>query len=133
MPTLGGVDYSIILDRLKTESGAEVARSLGVSKQRISEVKAWGAKQAGVGQPEAESASDAAALRRELSRLLPVKQRARAMVNLVKDDSVPASARARMLERIDALCGIHEAPPERESTKPLISIVALPADLTFSR
>lgn len=134
-----------IVNRLQVgESVRSIATATGVAKQRISEIR----KQAGlapgtftttardagpVNAPkEKAKLNDAGKLRSTLSRLLPVKERAALMVDLVKSKDVPAATRARLLERIDALCGIHEAPPERETNKPLFEIEGLPSDLSFS-
>lgn len=122
------------------ETGRSIALSLGVSPQRVSEVRKRIPNSAPTptppardAVPETEDESDAGKLRSALSQMLPVRERARLMVALVKDKEVPAATRARLLERIDSLCGIHEAPPERESTKPLFEIEGLPADLSFTK
>lgn len=135
-----------IVNRLQVgESVRSIATATGVAKQRISEIR----KQAGLAPgtftttardagpvnaspKDKASLNDAGKLRIALSRLLPVKERAALMVDLIKNKDVPAATRARMLERVDALCGIHEAPPERETNKPLFEIEGLPKDLSFS-
>lgn len=132
---------SNILQRLEAgESGASIARDLGIAKQRVSDIRRKHmaslspAKDAApVDMDDDDDKSEAGRMRATLSKLLPPEERARLMVKLVKDDDVSPSTRARLIERIDSLCGVHEAPPERESTKPLFDIDGLPADLSFTK
>lgn len=117
-----------------------IGRDLNISPQRISDIKKrMGVEAVATSTPPATDAprkkasrNDAVRMRKTLSKLLPPEERARIMVDLVKSADIPASTRARLIERIDALTGVHEAPPERESTKPLFLIDALPPELSFS-